>query len=338
MPSDINIAVNSLSRHFATLCAVDQLSFSVKRGEILGFLGPNGAGKSTTLQMLTGTLAPSSGKISICGVDLLTQPRLAKQHLGFLPEIPPLYPDFSVDEYLRFCARIRHIIKSQVATAVAEAKEKCGLSEVGRRLIGNLSKGYQQRVGIAQAIIHNPDVVILDEPTVGLDPIQIREIRQLIRDIGKEHSVILSSHILPEIQSTCDRVQIIHHGRIVFSDTVDNLSQHMATTSLIVGLRNPPNIERLEQINSVNKVELLTDKKYRLQYDDTRDAAEIFVSTSVTNDWGLYHISAEQRSLEQIFVDITTTEVTTDKEEAEAENHPTIETNLESASKPEQPL
>jgi len=332
MPTEINIAVSSLSRHFATLCAVDQLSFSVKRGEILGFLGPNGAGKSTTLQMLTGTLAPTSGEISICGVDLLTHPRLAKQHLGFLPEIPPLYPDFSVDEYLHFCARIRQILKPQVATAVAEVKEKCGLSEVGRRLIGNLSKGYQQRVGIAQAIIHNPDIVILDEPTVGLDPIQIREIRQLIRDIGKEHSVILSSHILPEIQSTCDRVQIINHGRIVFSDSVDNLSQHMDTTSLIVGLRNPPDIERLEQIDSITKVDLLADKKYRIQHDSTQDAAEILVCTSVTNDWGLYHISAEQRSLEQIFVDITTTEVTDDETDAQTE------TELESDSKLEQPL
>ena len=309
MPSDINIAVNSLSRHFATLRAVDQISFSVKRGEILGLLGPNGAGKSTTLQMLTGTLAPTSGEISVCGVDLLTKPKQANQHLGFLPEIPPLYPDFSVDEYLRFCARIRHVLKAQISTAVADVKEKCGLSKVGQRLIGNLSKGYQQRVGIAQAIIHTPDVVILDEPTVGLDPMQIREIRQLIKDIGKEHSVILSSHILPEIQSTCDSVQIISQGRIVFSDSVDNLGEHMGSTSLIVGMRNPPELKRLEQIDSINTVEILADKKYRIQHDSTQDSAEIFVSASVANDWGLYHISAEQRSLEQIFVDLTTTEI-----------------------------
>ncbi|MBU1691151.1 MAG: ABC transporter ATP-binding protein [Gammaproteobacteria bacterium] len=221
----ITVSAKDLSRSYGTRIAVRDVSFELRQGEVLGLLGPNGAGKTTTLQMLAGCLAPSTGSVDICGINLLENPREAKALLGYLPETPPLYRELTVDEYLRLAARLHRIPKNAIANATEKARQRCGLTEVGKRLIGNLSKGYQQRVGIAQAIVHNPRVVILDEPTVGLDPIQIREIRSLIRELGGEHSVILSTHILPEVESVCDRIQIMHQGKLVFSGDMAALKQ-----------------------------------------------------------------------------------------------------------------
>jgi len=313
MENDSLIKVEHLSRRYGDNLAVNNVSFEVKRGEVLGFLGPNGAGKSTTMQMLTGNLAPSAGRITINGIDMLELPKEAKLALGFLPEQPPLYRELSVDEYLQFCARLNRIAKNQISRAVDQAKERCGLTEVGRRLINNLSKGYQQRVGIAQAIIHSPDVVILDEPTVGLDPIQIREIRKLIRELGGEHSVILSTHILPEVQATCDRVQIINKGQLVLSDSIDGLTRRMQTSSLLIALRRPPAPEQLQSITGVEAVEVLEDGRLRLSHDPVQSPAETLVVQAVAQDWGLYELTPERLSLEDVFVNITTTE---HKEEA----------------------
>jgi len=213
------LIAQSLSRYFGDQHAVNNVSFEIHKGEVLGFLGPNGAGKSTTMKMLSGNLAPNRGEITINGYDLLTEPKQAKAQIGYLPEQPPLYKELTVKEFLYFCAQINQIDSSRIKNATDTVIERCGLTDVTHRLIGNLSKGYQQRVGIAQAIIHTPAVVILDEPTSGLDPIQIREIRQLIRDVATEHSVILSTHILPEVKTLCDRVQIINQGQLIFSDT-----------------------------------------------------------------------------------------------------------------------
>jgi ABC-2 type transport system ATP-binding protein len=221
----ITVSAKDLSRSYGTRSAVRNVSFELRQGEVLGLLGPNGAGKTTTLQMLAGCLAPSTGSIEICGIDLLEHPRAAKALLGYLPETPPLYRELTVDEYLRLAARLHRIPKNEITGAVDKARQRCGLAEVGKRLVGNLSKGYQQRVGIAQAIVHNPRVVILDEPTVGLDPIQIREIRSLIRELGGEHSVILSTHILPEVESVCDRIQILNQGQLVFSGDMAKLKE-----------------------------------------------------------------------------------------------------------------
>jgi len=196
---------------------VDGVSLELRRGEVLGVLGHNGAGKSTTLQMLTGALPPNSGQIEVCDFDLLQQPRLAKACIGFLPEHPPLYRDMRVDGFLRFAARLHHIPSAKLAEALALAKQRCGLQDCGKKVIGSLSKGYQQRVGIAQAIIHNPAVIVLDEPTVGLDPAQIRDIRTLIRELGDCCSVILSTHLLNEAESLCDRVIILQKGRLIYS-------------------------------------------------------------------------------------------------------------------------
>lgn len=316
MSHDILIKVEQLSRHFGLERgsksgphrAVDDLNFEVRRGEVLGFLGPNGAGKSTTMRMITGNLAPSHGRITINGIDILDHPKQAKENIGFLPEQPPLYRELTVDEYLKFCARLHRIARNKQSQALQSAKARCGLSDVGARLIGNLSKGYQQRVGIAQAIIHSPAVVILDEPTVGLDPIQIREIRNLIRELGGEHSVILSTHILPEVQATCDRVQIIHQGRLVLSDSIEGLTQHMQTSSLVLRLAQPPALEKLLGIDGVTSVDELNEGKFRIHHRPETNPAPALAQAAVNHQWGLLELTPEHRSLEQVFVDITTTE------------------------------
>ena len=221
----ITLSARNLCRHYGSHIAVNGIHLELKRGEVLGLLGPNGAGKTTTMRMLTGNLAPSAGHIEICGIDLLEKPQEAKAHLGFLPEIPPLYQEMTIDEYLLFAAKLHRVDQSMISAALRLAKQRCGLEDRSKRLISTLSKGFQQRVGIAQAIIHNPDVIILDEPTVGLDPNQIREIRSLIRELGTVSSVILSTHILPEVEAVCDRVQIMHKGSLVFDETLAGLQQ-----------------------------------------------------------------------------------------------------------------
>lgn len=313
MQNDTLVEVKNVSRWYGPNCAVNNISFQVKRGEVLGFLGPNGAGKSTTMNMVTGNLAPMTGEIFINGIDLLEQPQEAKTHIGFLPEQPPLYKAFTVDEYLRFCARINRVTKTAIASAMDTAKQRCGLTQIGQRLIGNLSKGYQQRVAIAQAIIHSPNVVILDEPTVGLDPIQINEIRQLIRELGDEHSVILSSHILPEIQTTCDRVQIINQGELVYHSSLENLEQTHPVDCLLASFKKPPTAKELEELHQVQSVELIDKHQFKIFFDPDDSPAETIVQASVANHWSLTELIPQQKTLEQIFVDIITSDSASNK-------------------------
>lgn len=221
----ITLSVQNLSRSYGKYTVVHDVNLKLMQGEVLGLLGPNGAGKTTTMRMLTGNLAPSAGSISICGVDLLEKPREAKAHLGYLPEIPPLYQEMTVDEFLRFVAKLHQVNSHNIHNALDSAKQRCGLIDQGTQLINTLSKGYQQRVGIAQAIIHSPDIIILDEPTVGLDPNQMREIRDLIRALGSTSSVILSTHILSEVESVCDRVNIMRQGQLVLNETITALKE-----------------------------------------------------------------------------------------------------------------
>ncbi len=316
--NNLLITVEHLSRHYGPIQAVSSVDFELKRGEVLGFLGPNGAGKSTTMQMITGNLAPSAGKVSICGVDLLDDPKTAKAEIGYLPEQPPVYRDFTVDEYLNFCARINRLGKDKIAKAVDNAKQRCGLTEVSKRLIANLSKGFQQRVGIAQAIIHSPAIVVLDEPTVGLDPIQIREIRSLIRELASEHGVILSTHILPEVQMTCDRVQIINKGRLVYSDDIENLDQRMRATTLLVELRNPPSKEILQNLPGISQCEPLGENRFRLHHGSEHNPAEAIAERAVNDGWGLLALSPERKTLEQVFVEITSSDKSHSNEEEQA--------------------
>jgi ABC-2 type transport system ATP-binding protein len=226
--SDAPIALSArgLVRRFGAHRAVGDVSLQLHRGEVLGLLGHNGAGKSTTLQMLAGVLLPHQGTIEVCGFDLARQPRQAKARIGFLPEMPPLYRDMRVDDYLEFAARLRLMPRARIVSALAETKRRCSLQDVGWKIISTLSKGYQQRIGIAQAIIHEPEVIILDEPTVGLDPAQLRNMRALIRELGDACSVILSTHLLSEVENICDRVEIMHHGRLIYGDSSAAMKQY----------------------------------------------------------------------------------------------------------------
>lgn len=299
------ITVDQLTRYYGDHCAVNNVSFTLEKGEILGFLGPNGAGKTSTMQIICGNLAPTSGQILINGIDILDDPREAKRALGYLPEIPPVYRELTVDEYLEYCARLHQVPRNRVRQAVDSAKERCGLEDVGARLIGNLSKGFQQRVGIAQAILHNPAVIILDEPTVGLDPIQIREIRELIRELGREHGIILSTHILPEVQESCTRVQIIHQGQLVLNDSIEGLTQQMRASSLVLSTRQPVEPAKLQAIEGIQSVEAFGENRYRIFHDKHCNPAERVAETVVASGWGLLELTPERRSMEQIFIDLT---------------------------------
>ncbi|HUP91520.1 MAG TPA: ABC transporter ATP-binding protein [Solimonas sp.] len=303
MQSEVLIEARALTRRYGPATAVDSLDLTLRKGEILGLLGPNGAGKSTTMKMLTGNLAASSGEVFIKGRSLREDPKSAKQHLGYMPEQPPVYPELTVDEYLDFCGSLHGIARGARAAAVASAKRDCGLVDVGGRLIGNLSKGFQQRVGLAQAIIHRPEVVVLDEPTVGLDPIQIREIRTLITDLGKAHSVILSSHILPEIQAVCGRVMIINRGRLVYNQTIAEANAGAGT--LFVGLRNAPQLSELAILPGVKTATALGEGRYRLSAHEGADPREAIAEAAVRNRWGLLELRLQARTLEDVFVELT---------------------------------
>src|SRR6266516_4629259 len=221
------IEVEGLTKRYGPTLAVSEVSFEVRKGEVLGFLGPNGAGKTTTMRVITGYLPPSAGKVRVAGVDVVEEPLEAKRHTGYLPENPPVYPDMTVVEYLAFVARVKGLPRGEVKKRVDEVSEKCAITDVRERQIGKLSKGYRQRVGLAQALIHNPDVLILDEPTAGLDPKQIIETRERIRGFAGQHTVVLSTHILPEVSMTCGRVVIINKGRVVAEDTPENLTHRL---------------------------------------------------------------------------------------------------------------
>ena len=309
-PTDITLSALHLTRRYGTGLAVAELDLELRRGEVLGLLGPNGAGKSTTLQMLTGNLAPSSGSITICGIDLLEHPQRAKAKIGYLPEIPPLYRELNVEEFLTFCARLHRLPRAEIPQAVYTAKARCGLGDMGRRLIAHLSKGYQQRVGIAQAILHQPDVVILDEPTVGLDPNQIRDIRALIHELSVGHSVILSTHILAEVEAVCDRVKIMHRGKIVFSDSIDGLRHSRQTEMLLVGFARPPTLAEFTQATGVSAVKRLGGGLFQI-HDGTQSAlTETITQVAAAQDWGLTQLMPQRRSLEDVFSELTRTDNT----------------------------
>ncbi len=298
------ISVEQLYRYYGHHLAVESINFELAQGEVLGFLGPNGAGKSTTMQMISGNLAPSAGRIRINGIDLLDTPKLAKAEIGYLPEQPPVYRDLTVDEYLYYCAKLHRVSRGRRDQAVTRAKARCGLTEVSKRLIGNLSKGFQQRTGIAQAILHSPAVVILDEPTVGLDPNQIRDIRALIRELGESHGIILSTHILPEVQATCSRVQIIHQGRLVFSESMRDLERRLTSHVLLLETRERLDDSELEKLAGIDNVERLADTRARLHFQDSNPAGAVAACVA-RHGWGLIELSLDRQTLEQVFVDLT---------------------------------
>ena len=308
------ISVNGLVRYYGNHRAVNAVSLQLQQGDILGLLGPNGAGKSTTMRMLSGNLAPSEGEIRINDIDLLEQPAAAKRHLGYLPEQPPLYPEMTVDEYLVYCARLHRVAAGDIDAAVQSAKQRCGLAEVGHRLIGNLSKGYQQRTGIAQAIVHTPRVIILDEPTVGLDPIQIREIRSLIRELGEDHGIILSTHILPEVEAVCNRVLIINEGELVFESTMDALSQEETSNSYHIAFAIDVSVEQLEKLDGIVKASPEEDG-FLVQLDTS---PQNFIKTAVYAGWELKQLQPIGHDLENIFMRLAHVEPISNSEETSA--------------------
>lgn len=299
------LSAHGLWRSYDNHVAVRDLDIELRRGEVLGFLGPNGAGKSTTMQMLSGNLAPSNGSIAIAGIDLLEEPTLAKRRLGYLPEVPPLYPEMTLLEYLDFCGRLHSLKRTARQAAIKRVIEQCDLGEMRHRLISNLSKGYQQRVGIAQAVLHDPEVVILDEPTVGLDPIQIRDIRSLIRQLGEQHAVILSTHILPEVQEICSRVLIINHGSAVFESSLADLARGTAN-SVRISATALPDDDTLLATRTVENIQRINNETVII--DVNGDPADL-LANAVSSGWGIREFTPQQRTLEQIFVEITTQDV-----------------------------
>ncbi len=299
------IQAENLYRYYAGHCAVHNVSFSVNKGEVLGFLGPNGAGKTTTMQMLCGNLAPSSGRIRINDIDMLEQPKTAKMFLGYLPDAPPLYRELTVSEYLDYCARLHRIPCTNKKAALQKALNRCHLNEVKQRLIGNLSKGFRQRIGIAQAILHNPDVIILDEPTTGLDPIQIREIRTLIGELAHDHAILLSTHALAEVQQSCTHVQIIDQGKLILHETIAALQQTLSTATLFIATRKAVDTERLASLPDILNIETLAPGRYRIQHRLHGNPAERIAETITTFGWGLLELTPEKKSIEEVFVALT---------------------------------
>ena len=299
------VKVEHLSHRYSIQWAIRDINIEITRNGIYGLLGSNGAGKSTTMNIICGVLKQTEGDVYIKGINLRENPVEAKKHLGFLPQKPPLHMDLTVEEYLVHCANMRLIPPHKVQEAVKDVMGRCGISHFSRRLIRNLSGGYQQRLGIAQAIIHNPDFVVLDEPTNGLDPNQIVEIRELIREIAVDRTVILSTHILSEVQATCDYIRMIEEGQVVFSGTVDEFDNYIVPNTLFVSLIAAPPAEMIGESPGVVAVEELGGSKFRIQFSDALEATERLVEASVTKGWRLVEIRQEKSSLDEIFAELS---------------------------------
>lgn len=304
------IEVSNLTKMYGPRLAIDHLNFQIGAGEIVGFLGPNGAGKTTTMKILTGFMPATDGTAKIDEHDVFTSPIEVKKNVGYLPETPPVYLEMRVRDYLEFAAKIHGVPSNQVKAAVIKAIDKTQLGPVAGRLIGNLSKGFRQRVGLAQALVHNPKVLILDEPTVGLDPKQIIEIRQLIRGLGGDHTVILSSHILPEVQATCQRIIVINRGKIVAEDTIDQLTQrvsHGGGLNLVVKNATDSGVQAIRSISGVENVRKEGSRILIHLKSDSHDVRDQIVEKAVEYKMGVLEFSeGEKASLEKVFLELTT--------------------------------
>jgi ABC-2 type transport system ATP-binding protein len=307
------IEVENLTKRYGPTLAVSEVSFSVQKGEVLGFLGPNGAGKTTTMRVITGFLPPTQGKVRVAGYDVAEEPLEAKRRTGYLPEAPPVYPDMVVDEYLAFVARIKGVPRREIKTRLDEVTEKCAVTDVRRRQIGKLSKGYRQRVGLAQALIHKPEVLVLDEPTAGLDPKQIIETRELIKGLAGQHTVILSTHILPEASKSCQRVVVINAGKIVAVGTPGELTRRLqGYETVLVTVEGPAAeiIDKFQRGAGVNLVEPRdsSDSRVTLEVhsEKEKDVRAELARAVVESGWKLYELRTSGMSLEEIFLKLTT--------------------------------
>jgi len=306
------IEVQNLTKRYGPVTAVDGVSFRVERGEILGFLGPNGAGKTTTMRILTGYMPATDGKAVVAGFDVFDQPIEAKRRTGYLPETPPLYPDMTVLEYLAFVAKIKGVPPADQKQRVRAVMERTHVADMANRLCSKLSKGYKQRVGLAQALIHNPDVLILDEPTAGLDPKQINETRLLIKELAGDHTIILSTHILPEVSQTCQRVVIINKGKVVAIDTPGNLTDRLSGSSTMYIQVDANGSDASSALNSVAGVTSVVESDrreglvgYEVMSESGRDVRRELANTVVTRGWGLVELRPARVSLEEVFIALT---------------------------------
>jgi len=300
------LKVENLSHRYSVQWAIRDINFEITQNGVYGLLGSNGAGKSTTMNIICGVLKQTEGNVFIKGIDMRDNPVEAKRHIGFLPQKPPLHTDLTVEAYLTYCARLRQIARAEEGKVVDEVLARCGISHFRKRLIHNLSGGYQQRVGIAQAIIHRPDFVVLDEPTNGLDPNQILEIRHLIKAIAEECTVVLSTHILSEVQATCNYIRMIGQGTLVFSGTVDEFDNYILPNTVFATLVAAPPIEELKQLPGVVDVDELGGSNYRLRFSDSpQEMIERVVQTSVAKDWRLTEVRLEKSSLDDIFAELS---------------------------------
>lgn len=301
------IEVRNLTKYYGEHVGIQDISFDVQKGEILGFLGPNGAGKTTTMKILSSYMPPTSGTARVCGYDVFEDSREVKKKVGYLPEHPPLYLDQTVNDYLLFVAEIKGVPSEKRKSAMDNVIEKCGLGDVRHRLIGNLSKGYRQRVGIAQALIHNPEVLILDEPTIGLDPKQIIEIRELIRSLGSDHTIILSTHILQEVTMLCRRVVIINRGRLVAADSYEQLSSQLAKgmrVLLRVGRPDSSLISELRTIDGVTGVNDAGDSSFIIEMEQGKDVRNKISEVVVRKNYELLELKQLSMSLEDIYINL----------------------------------
>jgi ABC-2 type transport system ATP-binding protein len=298
---NVIVKIEHLSHKYASSWAIRDINMEISQTGIVGLLGSNGAGKSTMMNILCGALNQTEGNVFINGVNMRENPILAKKQIGFLPQQAPLHMDLTVDEYLRYCADLRLMPKDKIEGAMKEVKERCGIAHFSERLIKNLSGGYRQRVGIAQAIIHQPKLVVLDEPTNGLDPNQITEVRALIKEIATDRAVIFSSHILSEVQVLCKEIKMIEGGRIVFSDTMDAFNNYVEPHSALMSMENPPSEAELLKVEGVTKVEFLTARQVRVSFSGDQEIAEKLVNASVQNGWRLREINLDKNALDEIF-------------------------------------
>ncbi|MEN8254439.1 MAG: ATP-binding cassette domain-containing protein [Verrucomicrobiota bacterium] len=305
------IKVSGVTKKYPARVAVDDVSFEVGRGEIVGFLGPNGAGKTTTMRMLTGYLPMNAGKIEVAGFDVAKQPLEVRRRIGYLPESCPLYPEMRVDEYLRFRAELKGVKAPARKAKMNEVKEQCGLTEVGKRIIGQLSKGYRQRVGLADSLVHDPELLILDEPTVGLDPYQIRQVRELIKQLSEKHTILLCTHILPEVEAICERILIINEGRIVAADTEANLHKKLHACTVIEMEAMAGKDEAVAKIDEVEGMDIRSASELNdgwvwleIEADSPAMRVELF-NLAVTEGWTLRELTEQEHSLEDTFVQIT---------------------------------
>lgn len=299
------VKIKNLSHRYSANWAIRDINLEINSIGVLGLLGSNGAGKSTTMNILCGALRQTEGDIFINNINLKDNPIEGKKHIGFLPQSPPLYLNLTVDEYLYHCADIRLMNKDEINDAITRVKDKCGLTHFSKRLIKSLSGGYKQRVGIAQSIIHNPPIVIMDEPTNGLDPNQVLQVRELIREISKERAVLISTHILTEVQELCDNIKMIEHGKMVFSGTKEEFNNYVAPSTLVVIMKNTPSDEIFLELKCITKIEHLTSNKTRIHFMSCDDIIYKIVDISIKNNWEIEEIFLEKKSLDTVFAKLS---------------------------------